>query len=526
MNLQGIINCSLCGLLSLLLSGCYNYKQAEKGFEKTKDAVHFLNKHPNSPPVLNKPEYYVNPNVVDAHPEPAWMHQNVSLRAFGMPLNLFMGQMLRFTEVNVSYDKLLDSKKLVNVNYHGDVAGALSLLRQQINYAYEITPRNIHWAALDSRTFNIAFMPGNTNYMMGQAEGGLMSNNGGSSDREGGRINQLLDQQYSNLRGQLSVWDDVRLTLDQLKSAEGSVITSESTTSVTVHDHPVNVDSMARYIERINKTLSQQVAIEVMVLDVETQNDSNYGINWDAVATNVFNNTSIRITGNLADQTNLVATELARGMGPTAGVSIGNTLIAALEQQGRVSVVNRPSTTTLNNQIATMRVTRDIAYLQSVSTVATQNFVTTTVQPGVVTEGLILYVLPKIVGNNVYLQISSTLSNLIKITKQDTRPNNPQNKSTKTGGLAAALMGSGDDDKIQNTSFQAIETPSLAEKQFNQRSVVPSGSTLIIAGYKQIKNSTAEANFFLTPLGGRGAQKTNVETIVLITPKILPVNPA
>src|SRR5262249_1765645 len=119
---------------------------------------------------------------------------------------------------------------------------------------------------------------------------------------------------------------------------------------------------------------------------------------------------------------------------------------------------------------------------------------TSQVTPGNLITGLTLYVLPKIMGNDIYMQVNADLST---------------NLGFSFGG------GSG----------STVQLPHITEKHFNQRTKMHSGETLILAGMRQVKN-VANANQFLTSqaLGGKGAQQINTETIVLLTPIILPGN--
>jgi len=119
-----------------------------------------------------------------------------------------------------------------------------------------------------------------------------------------------------------------------------------------------------------------------------------------------------------------------------------------------------------------------------------------------VTDGFTLYVLPKIQGDKIYMQISSTLSDLQSIAKADNAP---------TGT-----------DVSGSTTYTAIQTPTLSQKMFNQRTALQSGQTLIVAGYRRVRDETANAKFFeVSALGGKGAESENVETLVLITPIVL-----
>jgi type II secretory pathway component GspD/PulD (secretin) len=108
-----------------------------------------------------------------------------------------------------------------------------------------------------------------------------------------------------------------------------------------------------------------------------------------------------------------------------------------------------------------------------------------------VITGLTLYILPKIMQDRIYLSVNADIS-------------------TNNG------FGS-----FGPTDNQ-IQLPNITEKHFNQRSMIKSGDSLILAGFKQVTNR-AGANQFLTSqsLGGTAAEQVNLETVVLITPIIL-----
>ncbi|EKD54531.1 MAG: hypothetical protein ACD_60C00073G0005 [uncultured bacterium] len=73
-----------------------------------------------------------------------------------------------------------------------------------------------------------------------------------------------------------------------------------------------------------------------------------------------------------------------------------------------------------------------------------------------------------------------------------------------------------------NTAASAIQVPHVTQKQFNQRGVIASGDTLILAGFRQVDNRAGAAQMFQSQsLGGKTAQEVNTETVVLITPIIL-----
>ncbi len=499
-------------VLVTLLSGCMRstYHQADNNIDHTKDDIASLQQAANevAPAVVVKNGYYIDTKPVVIATGPKWLRQKITLQAHDTPFSILMDRLLRNSNISVSYATALQTKRPISINYHGTIKGALDRLAAQTNYFYSVNSEKIRWSSLQTKTFDVSFMPGSSTYLVGRSQGGSHggSNGGLGNDITGKGIAD--DQQYSNLEGNLSVWNDLQRALNELKSKQGHVIVSESTTSVTVSDHPSNVSAMARYIGRLNRSLSQQVGIKVQVLEVDLSKDFNLGINWNTVISTL--GVKFALKGALATAANPLTTAILTPLSQVQGASFefkrgsSSALIKALNQQGEVRVVTRPQVVTMNDQIASIRITKDTGYIQSVSsstfggTSTSQNFITTTITPGTITDGFTLYILPKIQDKKVYMQISSTLSDLLSLQKES------------TGGDSS------------NAQFNSIQLPTISEKTFNQRSVVRSGATLIIAGYKRLRDEANDADLFgVKHLGGQGAQTKNIETLVLITPTVL-----
>lgn len=496
-------------LSSILLGACATapYLQANQRVDQTSRQIvaDKLSDNKAAPAVLTRPGYYVDTHPVNLVQDPAWMRRSVTLQAQNMPLDELVARLLRNGDVNVRYDETVQSKRLVSLHYTGTVKGALETVAAKTRYFYTVDGNVVSWSAFETKIFDISFMPGYSSYMVGRGQNS--SSGFGNAYLGSGEVHSdVNDDQYSNLQAQLSVWEDLRNGMSKLISPEGKFMISESTTTVTVHDHPDNIDSISQYLNELNKTLSQQVAIKVEVLDVRLTESYNMGINWDAIV-HAFN-TEFEVLGSLSDATTISAAALSGGT--TSGVAsfvIGSgnhqTFINALDLQGKVHVVTNPQVVTMNNQMASIRITNDTSYVKSVSTTQTPDAGTTSsITPGTVTDGFTLYVLPKIQGDKVYMQISSTLSDLQSINKVDNAPKNT--------------------NVTDQTTYVAIQTPTLSQKMFNQRTALKSGNTLIVAGYRRVRDQTANAKFFeQEALGGKGAESENIETLVLITPIIL-----
>lgn len=485
-------------------------------------------------PLVMKNGMYVDTTPINLNKQPSWLKNQIVIRGDQLPFSYYSRTIANGVHGNIltKYQVGLDSSTKVSLSYSGSIKGALDLLAARAGYVYTVQGNTIYWQAFVTRTFDVAFMPGGTDYLMG-SQPNTGTNSGNTNNSGGGMQTQannytsggLAAGEFSSLKGTLSVWKDLDTTVKSLLSPEGTVIVSESTTSLTVRDRPTNVQLIGQYIGNLNHNLSKQVLVKVQVLEVNLENDFEFGINWQAIA-NAFSNSRFMINGNygtpvsitsLTPQSTIDGLAAATTATPQFGLlgKGGNTssytiLLNALSQQGKTSVVSEPRVVCLNNQVSVIRIVTTQGYLASIqnTSLASSNSstnvglgtVTSQLTPGSVTTGLTLYILPKILNNKVYLQVNADLSTNL--------------------GLVTVQSGS-----AQQGNLTSIQVPNVTEKHFNQRSAIKSGDTLILSGFRQVKN-IANANQFLNSqaLGGKGSQEVNTETVVLITPIILSGN--
>lgn len=528
----------------LVLSACnspvYNQTEANVADVKLRAQAARLRSDMSAktpPALLVNRGLYVDTTPISLYHDPSWLNNHIVIRGDQLPFSYYSRTIGQGAGNNVltKYQTGLDAAVTVSMSYSGTLRGALDLLAAKTGYVYSVRGKSIYWQSIITKTFDIAFMPGDTDYLMGNKSGGGTTSAQGSQSAGGPSqvtnytTSDSSSDEFSSLKGTLSIWKDLDATISQMLSPQGKVMVSQSTTSVTVRDHPTNVQLVGQYIRNINHNLSKQVLVKVQVLEVQLQNDYEFGINWQIIAS-AFHNSAFVINGaygtpvsitSLTPQAALLASSTALGqVGSATAPGIpqigfqGNgkipsytILLNALSQQGKTSTVSEPRVVCLNNQVSVIRIVTSEGYLASVqntslastgagSTNVGVGTVTSQLTPGTVITGLTLYILPKILNNNVYLQVNADLS---------TR-----------GAFLDIFSGSG-------TSGTKIQVPNVTEKHFNQRSVIKSGDTLILAGFRAVSN-TANANQFLQSqaLGGKGSTQNNRETVILITPIILP----
>ncbi len=529
----------LCFLFMAFLIGCNSttYNQTEGNIAEAKQREVAARSHMDaltkpSSPLMIKDGMYVDTTPVSLERQPDWLKNPIVIKGDQMPFSYYTRVIANAANKNVltKYQSGLDPTIVLSMNYSGTVKGALDLLAAKTAYVYSIQRGNtVYWQAYITRTFSVAFMPGTSDYMMGQNTGSSTSSASTGGGAVVGAPTDASASEYSSLSGKsLSIWSDVESTVKQLLSQDGKVFVSQSSTSVTVRDKPTNVELIGQYIRNLNKNLSQQVFVKIEVLDVSLSNDFNWGINWQLVE-NAFAHSNWVFNGNYGSP--LSITPLTGGNIPDLGLSpstataalaaagatsLLSAVVSALNQQGKVSIVAQPRVVCMNNQVSAIRIINTEQYIQSVQntsvpttgsssgsqTVNNVSTITSQVTPATLVTGLTLYLLPKILNNKVFLQVNVDLS--------------------QNSGITTLCAQSGTSAGTCAQSSYVIQSPHVTEKIFNQRSVLVSGETLVLSGLKQIQNQTGAMQLFnIQELGGKASTQTNNDTVILVTPFIL-----
>lgn len=391
----------------------------------------------------------------------------------------------------------------VNIRYSGNVSGLLDTVaaRMGFNWRYESEHNQIRFFTLDTRTFVLHAIPGDTslkNNVGSNISSSTSSGSGGvagsTSSSSGGATS--TSSQLTSINSALSVWTNVNDTILSMLSSRGKAITSQSTGTITVTDRPEIIERVQRYVDNQNANLSKQVFVNVRVFSVDLNDSDNYSINWKAVFKNVSNQFGLSLVNNFptaSGATNLTAQILDTATG-TAGQFIGSdAVLSALSTEGKVSVITSATVTALNNQPTPLQVGKQISYLQSSNLTQTANVgATTTLSPGVINTGFSMNVLPHILdGDRMLLQYAIDISSLTKL-------------------------------NVVTSNGSTIQTPEVDTRNFLSRIGIKSGQTLILSGFEQAADNLDRSglgNAKNTALGGSLAAKAGKTIlVVVITP--------
>jgi type IVB pilus formation R64 PilN family outer membrane protein len=496
-----------------IVSGCESpaiYNQTENNAADVKQKINDETRKLDSAgktqaPLLINQGVYVDKTPINLARDPSWLRERIILRGGALPFSYYSKTIIGGNgHIIVQYGDGVETNSNLSLSYTGTIKGALDLLASKMGYVYTVNGNHITWQGYITKTFDIAFMPGSLDYTLGDTTTTTATSTTGTTS--GGITNGT--SQNSSLKGAaVSVWKDIDSSIRNLLSPAGKVSVSIATTSITVTDKAANVALISKYIQNLNHTLSKQVLIKIQVLSVTLNNDFNYGIDWSIIQ-GAFGGSNAVLNANYGTPVSITpltgAATPQAGLQMTTGRGTGFTiLVNALKEQGKVAVITEPRVVCLNNQVSVINIVEKTGYAASVSSTALAggsgsngSSVTSSITPGTVITGLVLYVLPKIMGDKIYLDVNADVSSLVTI----------QTFTSGAGGQSPA----------------SIEVPTTTEKEFNQRSVIGSGDTLILSGLRQVSNQTGAMQFLDSQaLGGKAATESDQETIVLITPIIL-----
>jgi len=487
------------GLLWLLLLSQACSLSTASSTASSEAAFSSLQQHWLAPPtpelgaVVYSDELYV-PRIAANHLEqPPWYSRPVQLAVEQLPLAALMQQTFAAHQVRVRYLSKELAQQPMQLAYQGDLGGLLQHIQALYGWHVRIDEQQISWSKRRIAEFDVAFIAGNTNFFMGNSDGQRQATGANQSNQAMVSSDTMRSEQYLNFSSkQLSVWDDLAQAIELLLSEHGQVSINQSSSSILVHDLPEHVAAVEQYLQQQNERLTRQVAIDVQIIEVTFNDNQQFAIDWQALLNSAGGEGVLGLSSNFFSNAGNVAGQLSwqQLQGKAAGSQL---FLQALAEQGVVKTVNQPRLLSLNNQLAKIAMEDNATYLAAAGSTATANVGSSELlQPGVVTTGFELYLLPSIRSGQVILQLSTELSDLQSIDE------------VRSGNLL-------------------IQTPHTTRKKFFMKALVADGETLLLSGIRnQREQQNQQQSWWSLALGGnQQREQRRSETVVLLTPRIL-----
>ncbi|HAK5294316.1 TPA: hypothetical protein H1V50_004557 [Salmonella enterica] len=390
----------------------------------------------------------------------------------------------------------------IQVNYTGPLSSFLNQLASHFDISWRFTGGKIVVSNMEIRTFTITTLPmrftgSNQVSTSGGSGGGSGGSGGGSGGSEGGAGGSGggSGQQSLNISMNMDFWSDLQKNLKIIIGSNGSFNTSTSTSSVTVKTTPSNMVQVENYITKINNELARQVTINVAVYSVEVTDTSNLALSLSGILKQ-----GGRELGTLSSSV------FAAGGLPTLtayfngdGSDNNEALLSALDKAGKVSIVTSASVTTMSGQPTPLQVGGNRTYVSEIGTTMNNVSTQSTVSTSSISSGFSMNILPRVLDNGqVLLQYGINISSLVGA-------HNGFDEVTAAG--------------------TTIQLPDVQQRSFVQSSLLQNGNTLVLAGYEQQRNETADSGVgdpnFKALGGSRAGSHEKTLVVICITPRVL-----
>ncbi|PUA41490.1 PilN family type IVB pilus formation outer membrane protein [Pseudomonas protegens] len=381
---------------------------------------------------------------------------------------------------------------LNGLNWSGSLSGLLDSLSSRLGLSWRYEGGKVLFYYLETRSFPVEFMDAQAEFRS-RVVSGTTSTAGVTGGQSGNAIGgDSNTSQTTTMEVKASLYADLQKSVEtMLTPSLGRMFLSAG--QLTVTDSPQVLEAVERFVAGRNRELNRQVVLNVEVLNVESRNKDQLGIDWKAV----FKNSNLKLSLTSAF-TGAAENAMSGGLSIVDGtLADSSAFIRALSTQGRVSLVTKQASTTSNMTPLPMQVAEQEDYVAQVTAQSTANVGTaTSIQPATITTGFNMTLLPyiKADGRNLQLQFSISLSD-------------PPSRRTFTSGESSV--------ELLNTKLKTV----------NQRVNLKSGQTIVLSGFQQTsrkadKQGVATPGFFGLG-GGQKGEDGETMLVILITPIIL-----
>ncbi|TKB12084.1 hypothetical protein FCL48_00080 [Desulforhopalus sp. IMCC35007] len=528
------------------------------------------------------------------------------------PLVDILKRLASLKDMNVSWASDVDKNVLVDVNIgaNDDFYEAIDNMLRQVDYYHEMQGTTIIVKYKETRQFHIAMPFIKQAYKTNTGGDVLGSTGGGESNTnvageislmtDGAAINRTTNGELggiefntwssieNNLNAILNIWTTEEVKGIATSNSENTVNTNDPALGTDTNkdkqiveatfrkssggnsyfiDKPVGlitvtaprplIDKLDVYFKSLKKELYKQISIEAKIIEVQLDDYSSVGLNWNAILENLSvssgsastsrsysntktnstdntntstrengrsytstNNTSdgirtnitddigTNISNNIASSITSAATVLTNGFssGYAGAISLASftfdTFINAVSEQGQTNILSNPKLSVLNGQPALMTVGRNVTYIDQItSDVDSDNgTITYTAETARALSGVGLALTANILDDN------EIILNLVPVTSELEEP------------IEYRTVGLGE-----------VGLPIINVREMSTTVKVNNGDMLVIGGLISSSDSndgsfipgTSGIPFFKYLFGYEEKTKTKRELIILLQPRII-----
>ena len=348
-------------------------------------------------------------------------------------------------------------------DFRHNLPDILDRLADRYGLAWEFDGNSVVFRQFVTRQYRVAAMPVRTEFA--------------------GQVGQV------GSAGSVDLAAEIDHAMRSIAGTDATISYGKASGHVIVTARPHKQREIASYLDGLNAFLGRQVAFDVNVLTITRSRTLGRGLEVELFAGSEEGD-SLRWTGRHGP------------VGATGTVNVGvlsgdvdlELFVARLDRLGHVSVETRTGVTAANNRMVPIQVVSETAYARKVEAVPGQQGETrTSIEPGTLTTGFEMNLLPRIQSNgSILLSYSIRLSDL--------------------------------NDLAEFTSDrQTIQLPRVSTTSFEQQAVVADKQTLVLMGFERDRRSRDRSDSGMLPFFGSRAASTSerISTVLMIRPTIL-----
>ncbi|MBN2181859.1 MAG: hypothetical protein JW715_08075 [Sedimentisphaerales bacterium] len=161
--------------------------------------------------------------------------------------------------------------------------------------------------------------------------------------------------------------------IGKMSSEYGSISTNEKNNSIIICDTRATLDKILREIENADKT-PRQIMIEVVILDVKLDDDTEIGVNWDILSDNRYdisyrqNFTASRLGSTVEDETTIgdASAFNTTGLGGSFSVISGTirNVVHLIQQKRDVEILASPRVMLVSGESASIEAVEELPYTE------------------------------------------------------------------------------------------------------------------------------------------------------------------
>ncbi len=163
----------------------------------------------------------------------------------------------------------------------------------------------------------------------------------------------------------------LKQAIDKMSSAYGTIATNEKSNSIIICDTKEKLTKIVNEIKKADKT-PQQIMVEVVIVDVQLNDDTEIGINWDLLSDKSYDfifrqNFTTRLGTTVESATTIgdaTAFNTTGGPGSDFSVVSGNirNVISVLQQKKDVEILASPRVMVVSGKTASIEAVRELPY--------------------------------------------------------------------------------------------------------------------------------------------------------------------